>query len=175
MILRKSQISITQKIGLAALLSLSIVMVLMSAIRMTAYAYHPGLLDLTWSYFWMYLESCVAIIMASISAISPFFVNLGRAKKACEKREKKNQVPLSDQRRLLRKNQGLNQVGWEAMGREGLLPAAPLASLSRMHKFPYHNARLTEGTDTMQSTSHPADTESQSWLLSACAEDNESS
>lgn len=104
--------------------------------------------------------------------MSPYFVNGGRVRKAHEKREK-NQVPLSlDQERLLKKNKGLNQVGWEARGREAL-PAAPLASLVRMHKFLYGNARLTEGTTTMQSTSRSGD-ESQFYVLSPRTEENDS-
>lgn len=48
-------------------------MFLISAIRMTGYTNRPGLTDHTRSYFWMYLESCVAVIMASISALDPLF------------------------------------------------------------------------------------------------------
>lgn len=155
---------LAQKIGLAGLLCLSIVMVLISAIRMTAYANHPGLIDITWTYFWMCLESCVAIIMASISVIGPFFVNKGRVKKANDK--EKNQVPLTlDQEWLKQKSKGPNQVRWEEKDRE-LLLAAPLASLIRMHKFLYDDAPLTEGTETVQSTSHSADKERQSYVLS---------
>lgn len=40
---------------------------------MTGYTNRPGLTDHTRSYFWMYLESCVAVIMASISALDPLF------------------------------------------------------------------------------------------------------
>lgn len=54
---------------------------------MTGYNNRPGLTDHTRSYFWMYLESCVAVIMTSISAKKKSF---GYAwKKANEKKGKK--------------------------------------------------------------------------------------
>ena len=164
---------LTQKLRLAALLCLSIVMVVISAIRMTACAHHSGLTDATWSYFWMYLESCAAITMASISAIRPLFVNRGRVIKADEK-EKNKFPPPFDQERLLQNNKGVNRVGWEDMGREGL-PTAPLASLTRIHRFLYNDGRLTEGTTSLQSMSHSADEGIQSYVLLPSTKENLSS
>ena len=150
----------TQKLGLAALLCLSIFMVLISAIRMTGYAHHHGLIDVTWSWLWIHIEACVAIIMASISAFSPFiFINRKHVKKADE-------VPSPlDQERVLENSKSPNRTGCGEMGREGL-PAAPLATLTRIHRFLYEDARLTEVTQTMQSTSCSGDEESQSYVLS---------
>lgn len=155
----------TQKLGLAALLCLSIFMVLISAIRMTGYAHHHGLIDPTWTWFWMYIESCVAIIIASISAFSPlFFINRDRVKKADEKEKSKLPLPL-DQERVLHNNKSFDRAGWRNMGREGL-PAVPLATLTRIHRFLYDDARLMEWTETMHSTSHSVDEESQSYVFS---------
>lgn len=81
LILRKSLMKLSQKIELAALLCLSIVMFILAIDRMTGYADHPGVMDPAWSAFWIYVESCVAIIMASVRAVRPFFVNRGRGKK----------------------------------------------------------------------------------------------
>ncbi|MCJ1349294.1 hypothetical protein MMC31_007530 [Peltigera leucophlebia] len=91
LILRTSLMRLSQKIGLAALLCLSIVMVILAIVRMTAYADPPRIIDLTWSAFWIHVESCVAVIMASVSAIRPLFVNWGRQKEVDEER---NRVPL---------------------------------------------------------------------------------
>lgn len=163
----------TQKLGLAALLCLSIFMVLISAIRISGYVHHHGLIDPTWSWFWMHIESCVAIIMASISAFSPFFfINRDRVKPADEKKEKSTVFLPLDQEQVLQNNKSLDRVGWRDMGREGL-PAAPLATLTRIHRFLYDDARLMEWTETMQSTSHSADEESQSYVLSPSTEEIE--
>lgn len=156
---------LTQKLGLAALLCLSISMVLISAFRMTGYAHHHGLIDITWSLLWVHIESCVAIIMASISAFRLFFfTNRDHVKKADEM--KRNQFPSPpDQEGDFQNNKSPNRAGWGDMGRESL-PAAPLATLTRIHRFLYGDARLTEGTETIQSTCHSADAESRSYVLS---------
>lgn len=165
LILRISQMKFTQKLGLATLLCLSIFMVLISAIRMTGYAHHHSQLDPTWTWFWMYIESCVAIIIASISAFSPFFfINRDRVKKADEKEKGKFPLPL-DQERVLHNNKSLDRAGWRNMDREGL-PAVPLATLTRIHRFLYDDARLMEWTETMHSKSHWVDEESQPYIFS---------
>ena len=163
-----------QKLGLAALLCVSIFMVLISAIRMTGYAHDYGLIGLAWSWFWMHTDSCVAIIMASISAFSPFFfINRDRVKKANEKKDRKKVPSPLDQERVLQKNKSPKRAGWVEMGRGGL-PAAPLATLTRIHRFLYDDARLTEGIETIQSASHSADEETQPYGLSPRAEGIES-
>lgn len=158
LILRKSLMKLSQKIGLAALLCLSIVMVILAIVRMTGYADHPGIMDPAWSAFWIYAESCVAIIMASISVISPLFVNRGRGKEADEE---KNRAPLPlDGNRLFRKNLKPNRVGWEEMGREGQ-KGTSLATLTRIHRFLYDNAHLAQETKSVQSQTFPAAGENQ--------------
>lgn len=161
-ILQISQIKLPQKLALAALLCLSIFMVLISAIRMTGYAHHYGLVDLTWSWFWLHIESCVAIIMASISAFSPlFFINRDRVKRAHEKKDRKQVRSPLDEERILENNKGPARAGWVEMGRGDLI-AVPLATLTRIHRFLYDDASLTEGIETIQSASHSADEETHS-------------
>lgn len=100
-----------QNFGLAALLCLSIFMALISAIRMAGYL-HYGLVDLTWCWFCMHIESCVAIIMASISAFSPFFfINRDRVKKADEKKNRKQVPSPLDQERVLQNNKSPSRAG----------------------------------------------------------------
>lgn len=105
---------LSQKIGLAALLCLSIVMFILAIDRMTGYADHPGVMDPAWSAFWIYVESCVTIIMASVRAVRPFFVNRDRGKEADEER---NRVPLPmNGKRLFKRSEKLDRLGWEEMG-----------------------------------------------------------
>lgn len=141
---------LSQKIGLAALLCLSIVMVILAIVRMTGYADHPGVMDPAWSAFWIYVESCVAIIMASVSAVRPLFVNRGRGK---EVDEEKNRVPLPmNDKRLFKRSEKPDRLGWEEMGREGQTGAS-LATLTRIHRFLYDDAHLAQESEPGQSQS----------------------
>lgn len=149
LILRRSQMKPIQKLGLAAFLCLSIFTFLISAIRKTGPAHRHGQLDPTWSWFLMHIESCVATSIASISALSPFF-NRDRMNKAKEKKGK-SKVPLAfHQERGLQNNKIVDRSGWGNVGLEGF-PAAPLATLTRIHRFIYHDARFMEGNETIES------------------------
>lgn len=170
LILRISQMKLTQKLGLAALLCLSVFTVLICAIRIAGSAHRHDHLDSTWSWFWMHIESCVATIMVSISAFSPFlFINRDRMKKADEKKQQSKVPSPLNQERVLQNNKSLGRSGWGNMGREGL-PAPPLATLTRIHRFIYDDSRLTEGTETIESINHSADEERQPYVLSAGTE-----
>lgn len=76
----------------------------------------------------MYLESYVAVIIASISTPSPLHINRSPYRAGGERH----------------------------VGQKGLL-VAPLATLTRIHRFLYHDARFTEVTETMLVTNHSAD------------------
>lgn len=157
LILRKSLMKLSQKIGLAALLCLSIFMFVLAIVRMTAYAYHPRIIDPVWSAFWIHVESCVAVIMGSVSAVRPLFANQGREKEADEE---KNRVPLPlDGKRHFKKRKKPDRVGWEEMGREGQTGAS-LATLARIHRFIYDDAHLTQERDLVQSQGCSTDEES---------------
>lgn len=158
LILRKSLMKLCQKIGLAALLCLSIVMVILAIVRMTAYADHPRVMDLVWSAFWIHVEACVAVLMASISVALPLFVNRGREKGVDEE---KNPVPLPlDGKRHLNKNKNPDRMGWEDMGREGQTGAS-LATLAQIHRFIYDDVHLAQESEPVQSRSLSIDEESQ--------------
>ncbi|KAF2867538.1 hypothetical protein BDV95DRAFT_446102, partial [Massariosphaeria phaeospora] len=76
-VLRNVRIRLTQKLAIAVFLCLSIGMIIAGILRMSA-AYHGGYWDLTWQYLLLYLESCVAITMASVSAFRSVFVEQKR-------------------------------------------------------------------------------------------------
>lgn len=117
---------------------------------MTGYADHPDVMDPAWSAFWIYVESCVAIIMASVRAVHPFFVNRDRGKEADEER---NRVPLPmNGKRLLKRSEKLVRLGWEEMDREGQ-NGASLATLTRIHRFLYDDAHLVQESEPVQSQS----------------------
>lgn len=143
----------TQKLAVATFLCLSIFTFLINAIRITGSArIRHGHIDPVWGWFWEYIESCVATIIASMSAFSPlYFDNRDRLNKAEEKKAK-------------------SEVRWENVGREGF-PAAPLATLTRIHRFLYDDARLIEGTETIESTSDSVNVESRPHVLSASREE----
>lgn len=125
---------------------------------MTGYAHSDGLTDLTWSYFWLYLESCVAIIMASISALGPFFFNSSGPRDKADQKEKNKDSSHLDQEQVLQKNKNHNRAGTVETGRKGL-PVAHLATLTQFHRFLYDDTRLTEGTETTPSTNNSTDDE----------------
>ncbi|KAF2746814.1 hypothetical protein M011DRAFT_477658 [Sporormia fimetaria CBS 119925] len=65
-ILRQSQLRLLTKIGIGLFLSLSIFMFSCSIIR-AAGTYYKSALDYPWQVFWLHSESCIGIIMASVT------------------------------------------------------------------------------------------------------------
>ena len=66
-----------QKIDVFAFLCLSIVMIVITIIRISNFKppspTGPILFDFTWLCFWLYLEACIAIIMGSMTAFRSLF------------------------------------------------------------------------------------------------------
>lgn len=75
-ILHKSQLKRSTKIGLGAFLCLSVFMVMCSIIRIAGYTWH-GKTDITWTFLWQHLEASVAVSMASITIFRSVFVARG--------------------------------------------------------------------------------------------------
>ncbi len=154
-ILRKSQMKYTQKLGLGAFLCMSVVMVLIAIIQISGYRDHGYQLDSTWFIwrnFWVYLEACIATIMASIAAFRTIFVHKGSKKPE----RKINQTRLNFIReRILRK-----PSGWEEVDRE-YLPKIPSATLTVSKPSTYSDGSSNETTAVMQSTLYSGDEEDQ--------------
>lgn len=70
-----------QKLGLGIFLCLSVMMMMIAIIRISGYRYNgiglSGSIDTTWAFFCLYLEACVAVIMASITAFRSLFIRGG--------------------------------------------------------------------------------------------------
>ena len=67
------RIKLDQKLGLGAFLSLSICMVVVSAIRVGGER-HKGNYDFSWLFFWLEAEACIAVSVVSLTAFPAVFV-----------------------------------------------------------------------------------------------------
>ncbi len=125
----------TQKLGLNLFLCLSIVMVLVSVTRMTGYRAHNYPLDATWLIFWLYIEACMATMMASISAFRTLFVHAGLRGPL---KNKKNEAPSLTWSK---------KFGGDPEG----LPTLPSATLVGAKTLIYHNSRSAETAASVHS------------------------
>ncbi|KAF2656386.1 hypothetical protein K491DRAFT_678146 [Lophiostoma macrostomum CBS 122681] len=78
-VLSKSTMRMKQKVGLMALLSLSVVMIAMTLTRVigllaTTHSTNKSGSSPVWGFFWAFVEPCVAVIMASIIVIRSVFI-----------------------------------------------------------------------------------------------------
>lgn len=139
LILRKSQMELKQKLGIGVFLSLSVVMVLANTTRYSGYHLRVNSIDATWLICWIYLESSIAIIMASITAFRTLFARGGSDPHGIKERHKVR-IPYPIRNRKLRK------TDWEATDRE-YLPKIPSATLTGINTFIYNQGR-SGGTST---------------------------
>ncbi|KAF2837383.1 hypothetical protein M501DRAFT_1059372 [Patellaria atrata CBS 101060] len=86
-VLHRSQIRTAQKAAVGVFLSLSLVMVVLAIARVSKMHGHKAI-DIPYEMFWQYLESAVAILMASLTAYRTFFV-LYRERQRYEERVKR--------------------------------------------------------------------------------------
>ncbi|KAL1631267.1 hypothetical protein SLS54_000026 [Diplodia seriata] len=79
-ILHRVKTGTRQKAGLGALLSLSLVMVVVAFVRMAGII-QPSQknLDVTWEMFWQHVEGCVAVAMGSLTAFRSLLNRAGRS------------------------------------------------------------------------------------------------
>ncbi len=147
LILGKTQLKPTQKLGLGVFLCLSIVMVVVAIVRMSGYRIHGvginGSLDTTWSFFWVYIEACVATIMASITAFRSLFVQGSAGVPDEEKNTKTFHFP----RELLQRK--ICRSGWEVDREQS--PKVASATHTGVETFIYHEDTSTARTIPMQS------------------------
>jgi hypothetical protein len=77
-ILRKTQIKVSRKVGLSLVSCLSLVMATIAIIRVSGFsigsASHTQVYDLTWQLYWQYMEGCTAYIMVSVAAFRSLFI-----------------------------------------------------------------------------------------------------
>ena len=72
-VLRRTQLKRSQKLGLSAFLSLSASMIILALVRITGGQTLTGYSHV-WEFRWLYMEACIACFMASISAFRSFFI-----------------------------------------------------------------------------------------------------
>lgn len=155
-ILRKTQIKASRKVGLLLVLCLSLVMATIAIIRVSGFtigsASHTQVYDLTWQLYWQYMEGCVACIMASVAAFRSLFV----ASSSREAKNNERRPSYSMRLRLIERiKRSRSKNSWEAMsGDEDQLPAIPSATLSGVKTFIRRNNRSAEIT-TMVSALDP--------------------
>lgn len=73
-LLWRVRINLHQKLGLALVLCLSLVMVIIAIVRIAGIKLGGGNVDIVWLAFWMQQECSIAVIMVSSSAFRSFFV-----------------------------------------------------------------------------------------------------
>ena len=97
------QLKPRQKLGLGFFLCLSISMIIVAAIRMSGIIYH-GTFDNSWIFLWQQIETCIAVMMISLTAFHSVFVA-----NSSKVREKKKISPwLSYTPKAIKKHRKLN-------------------------------------------------------------------
>lgn len=139
LILRKSQMKLKQKLAVAVFLSLSVVMVMASITRYAGYQLHDDSIDATRIICWVYLEACIAIIMASTTAFRTLLVRGGPDPGGIKERHKVHNLYL------IRKHLSRRTTDWEIRDREDL-PRIPSATLTGMDSFIYSLGRSGDMT-----------------------------
>lgn len=171
-----------QKFGLGIFLCLSLVMILITIIRASNLPNRNPLS--TWQYIWLYLEACIATIMASITAFRTLFVqrSLAEQKKqeavAAAGKTPSGSYFSSVRERLLRKMGRWKGFGgeWEEMssgGQGGLepglgkgekdLPPVPSATMTGIRTFIYQNGRTVDEQSVVRSGFYTFDEEDQTF------------
>lgn len=115
-ILRKSQMKPRQQLGLGIFLCLSVIMTVIAIVRIGGYRIDGiglgGKIDSTWALFWLYLEACVAVIMASITAFRSLFIH--GSSKTIDRN--KNQNPIDAIRERISRR--AVRCGWDEVNDE---------------------------------------------------------
>lgn len=138
MVLKKSQMKPSDKVGVGVFLCLSVVMAVIAIIRISAYRLRgrSGSLDITWVFLWLYLQACIAIIMACLPAFRFLFT---RRRSRSRDEEKRKGSPYLPVRSLLRKPVRKGSVGWWSGWEE-----VGQSNLPRMHFATDHDTgRIT--------------------------------
>lgn len=121
-LLWKVRIKLSQKLGLAGFLCLSMCMILMAIIRMSGLMYRDNL-DIAWIYLWQQVEACTAVTMLSLTAFRSFFI-------AANSRPNKSRPLIHSTRKWPRRH------GKPAAQNHGLddltIPSATLTGLDRI-------------------------------------------
>lgn len=148
-----------QQLGLGIFLCLSVIMTVIAIIRMSGYRFHgigiSGSIDSTWAFFWLYLEACVAVIMASITAFRSLFIH--GSSKAID--QNKNQNPIEEIRERISRRAA--RCGWHEVNEQPRISNVNTAHTG-IETFIYHKDPLTETNAPMRSKLYSWDEEEDS-------------
>ena len=125
------QINLRQKILIGTSLCLSIVMIIITIIRMSKIRIGPTQTDIIWEVFWHQVEACTAVIMVSVSAFRYVFV----AHEARQQPPNRKRVWYMSKKNLLRsalRRKKLRSDSEEMMDR---WPEIPRATMTGMRTF----------------------------------------
>lgn len=138
---------LTQKLGLGGFFCLSMTMVLIALVRMSVYRRHGNQIDATWHVCWLYLEACVATMMASITAFRTLFVHGGSKQREIKAQ---NQAAMYSWReKVLRKIKSGRSDSWQDLSQGESLPKIPSATLTGIKSFINYNGSTRNATTTM--------------------------
>lgn len=121
-------------------LCLSFAMIVIALTRVSNY--HLRELDLVWQLFWLHMEACIALIMASLRTFRTAFVTI--AHKNSEEKRRKKPSSFFHQRLVTR----FNRFGriQELEKNENGLPTIPGVTLTGMRTFIQRNNRSVDET-----------------------------
>lgn len=130
LILNKSQMKLSEKLGVGVFLCLSVVMAVIAIIRISAYRIggRSGSLDVTWVILWLYLQASIAIVMACLPAFRFLFTRSALDEKKRNGRLSAACLPVgSELQKPFRKGSVWWWYGWEEVTQNNL-PQTPLST-----------------------------------------------
>lgn len=74
-LLWNARIRLRQKLGIGALLCLSVVMIIIAIVKASGIRTPSDSFDILWELFWQQIEACVAVLMVSITAFRSLFTS----------------------------------------------------------------------------------------------------
>ena len=129
-VLGRTQLRMAQKISLHAFLCLSIAMIVIACIRLSGLRNY----NLIWLQFWLYMEPCVACVMASILTFRTLFIS---DRTRVFKLRKLQQGSVKQ--RVLHNMKIFNMAAWEKVEDDNNeLPQIPSATISGLRTYIRH-------------------------------------
>ena len=149
MILHQTQMKCSQKASLGSFLCLSIVMVCITLVR--AAGFDIGKVeDVTWDIYWVFMEACVACIMASIAVYRTVFDTSRSSRGTGRQRQG---IPYSGQKRIVRRTRRWRNSPWEEVDADNSNPPnTSSAKLPQIPSFIRKNDRNSEATTVTQAS-----------------------
>lgn len=127
-LLWRVRVNVRQKIGLGVSLCLSLVMAIVSIVRISCIKFNGGAVDIVWLVFWQQQECSIAVIMVSVSAFRSLFV----ANTATIVSPKQDKLSSYWRKRLLQKRNRFEQDSGSNGDELSQIPSATLTGMRTM-------------------------------------------